>query len=115
VRDSPAICRAVILAGIRRLKNNQNQRPQMKKIDLKKLRSLAIGTLVVSPALITVAYADGCTDDFVNCQGNASYNQGQCQNACTYSPDPEACNGACDTQYNAAVERCWEEWMECGC
>lgn len=88
----------------------------MKKIDLKKLRSLAIGSLVVSPALITVAYAatcDECDGDWANCIGNASYDQGQCQMACDNSPNPEACYGACDNQYVASVYDCDEDWFFC--
>lgn len=88
----------------------------MKKIELKKLRSLAIGTLVVSPALITIAYAktcDECTDDWRICVANVDYSQGLCHQACDNAPDPFACRAVCDAQQVVGSDNCLEELLSC--
>jgi hypothetical protein len=86
----------------------------MKKIDLRKYRSLAIGALVVSPALITVAYAktcDECNNDWAVCIGNANYAQTACEAAC--APEDQACHGECSNRYANAVADCDEASMAC--
>lgn len=88
----------------------------MKKIDLKKFRSIAVGSLVVSPALITVAYAatcEECHNDWANCIGDASHAQGMCQQACETAADPDACRGGCDNAYVAAADGCFAALDSC--
>lgn len=85
-------------------------------------RGLALGALVLSPALITLAYADDCPPMDCShcgtpndCIGAGNDAEAACLANCSTKPpeEQEACNSSCSGAYTSARESCEENQGFC--